>query len=174
MRRVEAVFGGFVGLFALAWFGVLALFAAIAILMVRRGVRAQRAEAELRRVGLTAEAVVVDNRRHTYTSTDDSGWRRTYHRYRPQLRFRTHDGQDVTAWPSGQTMSPLALGAAVPVRYDPRNPQRLEIAAGPGASSGTGGCLAVFGVFFLVVSVVMGLFGLAFFGVFAAMGLSHF
>ena len=48
--------------------------------------------------------------------------------YRPTVTFTTSDGREVTATsPIGTNPRPGNVGDAVPVRYDPRNPQRIRV-----------------------------------------------
>jgi Protein of unknown function (DUF3592) len=48
--------------------------------------------------------------------------------YRPTVTFTTRDGREVTATsPIGTNPKPGNVGDVVPVRYDPRNPQRVRV-----------------------------------------------
>ncbi len=141
---------------ALLPFVLLALAVAGAVL-VAAGVRQRRAGRRLRRDGVVVEAEVtgLEYLRPQTTATPTSG------RFFPVVRFRTTTGRVVEARTLvGADPAPARTGDRVQVRYDPREPRRVELASGP-TNSGTLGCLWIaVGVGLTGVAVVLGLVGL--------------
>lgn len=86
----------------------------------------ERANARLRRDGITTTGTVTDN---TMTSTAQ---RRLL--FRPVVAFQTATGQAVSAPAHQQAASSWARGSTVQVCYDPADPERFVL-AGPTSRS---------------------------------------
>lgn len=87
-----------------------------------RGAVALRRSAYLRGSGCVTTGAIVDTRVRT-------------HNFKPVVRFRTRDGEDVTTVAPKTVSQGFAADAEVPIRYDPANPVYVEITDGPGAGS---------------------------------------
>lgn len=101
------------------------------------GRRQRRAAASFDSDALPAVADVTDLRlRHqTYNQKHDDGF------WVPVVRFSLPDGRVVESETLvGAMPAPAKVGDRVQVRYDPADPQRVNLAAGP-AQPGALGCL---------------------------------
>lgn len=89
-------------------------------------------------------------------STDSDGDRSSS--THAQVMFATADGRSVIFTEKTQTMGGLALGSAVPVKYDPAKPEKARIATG-GRLWVTTIVIVAIGVVLVIIGVAVGLSG---------------
>ena len=95
------------------------------------GVGTLRLSRQLRRIGSTAEAVVVRTEEEKVELHDEHG-SSTAVNYRPYLRFTTNDGRVVNAQAQIPTGYRVPAGTRVTLLYHPKHPTRMEVISGPG------------------------------------------
>jgi hypothetical protein len=84
-----------------------------------------RGQLRLRRHGIRVVGTVI-GMREAWVAGPDAGQPGSPS-YRPVVRFRTPSGQEIVTATRVGTPGGLAVGRAVPIRYDPRRPTSAEI-----------------------------------------------
>jgi hypothetical protein len=120
---VFTLFGGLVALFGVG--------------LAVAGARAVARSARFSRVGIPAEGVIVDNQMESRSTTGDNGLPpRSYLMFRPAVRFRTQQGQELTVVARNASRRSYLTGTSVAVLYDPQRPTEIRLTAQRGMSAG--------------------------------------
>ncbi|MEV0270754.1 DUF3592 domain-containing protein [Hamadaea sp. NPDC050747] len=145
---MTTVFGAFPVMFMI----VAAVIGVGGIVGLVKGVARLRGSASLREDGRETTGTVVDSQMESRGAGDNR-----FMVFRPVVRFRTQEGQEVTAVGPNASRRSFVKDSTVPLRYHPDRPAEIEIVTGEGSGSGAwamiaGGLLAaVAGLFFVVV-----------------------
>lgn len=120
--------------YALVMIGVVALpfMAVIFIVRLLWCIGRIRAAVKLARASVHTMAMIVGNRSEPWGRTQ---FGRRSQAFRPLLRYTTTEGWSVTAPGATAMRFPFFVGAFVPVRYHPGEPDLVEITSGPGAGT---------------------------------------
>lgn len=128
-------------------------FAGVGIFLLTSGGRRTRSWRTFTRTAVITKGEVLDLRyRHSSgrLDTDDHGY------YVPLVRFSLPDGRVVEAETMlGSQPAPAHHGEVVDVRYDPKEPTRVNLVQGRLAQGSTMGCLQIgIGVVFTLVGLL--------------------
>lgn len=129
-----------------------AMFTVVGGFFAFTGVRTRRSWKRFMLSAVTTQAQVLDLRYRS--SRSNTSGRSGY--YVPLLRFALPDDRIVEAQTSyGTNPPPAQPGDVVPVRYDPANPTRVELATGLGQGGTISTFFVIFGVGFLVLGLAI-------------------
>jgi hypothetical protein len=139
------------GTFGIFFAAIVCLIAIGALVAVVKGMLALNRSRRLARVGLETTATIIDNQMESHRQTNSNGFSRSYLTFRPVVRYRTQMGQEIVAvGPVGSRRS-FVKETTVPIRYNPDQPDQIQIVSGHGR--GSGGATALIGGLVMLVFI---------------------
>lgn len=136
------------------WAIVLLSFGAGGVLVVRRTMRDMDRSRHLDMVSRHTTGTVMDNQMRSHSGGPHSSG---YVRFHPVIRYLTDDQREIVCvGPIGSRQSFL-VGTTVPIRYDPGDPQHVEVTGGEGSRTTNWGCGIALGIALLLVAVAVAL-----------------